>query len=214
MQPSRPSRPSVFKEIAYFSTFPFPPRTEADADADGRTNFLAPIFRDDGFFCRFSGTSHFWRDSPSVCVPPYFPAREGRETFPSPLYVTKTDSHMYCAILSSQKGIISRSQAADYQAVSKIALSPSFRYEERRPEQTFLANMEGGTRSLASVASVIAARLFSADVAKSICHACLPPFLPSFLLLPDPSLPPSLRQIYFLLDGTAEPDIQDLRGPQ
>ena len=129
-------------------------------------------------------------------------------------YFTKTVPHMYCAILSSQKGIISRSQAADYQAVSKIALSPSFRYEERRPEQTFLANMEEGTRSLASVASVIAARararLFSADVAKSICHACLPPFLPSS----SSRIPPSLRQIYFLLDGTAEPDIQDLRGPQ
>ena len=54
----RPVRPSSKKSLIS------PPSFLPSFIPEGRTNFFAPIFRDgEHFFCQFSGTSHFWRES-------------------------------------------------------------------------------------------------------------------------------------------------------
>ena len=112
----------------------------------------------------------------------FFLVREGRPTAGGLL---KYDSPIKTEILSEHR---------DYPAVAKACFSSSFRSKRRHFRRIWLV---GHARS---VAFVIATRapLFSADVAKSICHACLPPILP-------PS-PPSLSDRYiFCLMGQLSP---------
>ena len=174
-------RLSVFKEIAYFSTFPELFR----ANFPRRRAFL-PIFRHVALLARISN-GYDDNVRPFVCN--LFLAREGRvELSRNP----KTSLLKHDTPIKTKTEILSEHR--DYPAVAKACFSSSFRSKRRHFRRIWLV---GHARS---VAFVIATRapLFSADVAKSICHACLPPILP-------PS-PPSLSDRYiFCLMGQLSP---------